>query len=42
MCCAFGGILLVIYATAWRRFKHRVLGMEEVNPAEWRLEYTKD
>ena len=37
MCCVFGGVILVIFAAAWRRFKHQVLGVEESNPAEWRL-----
>jgi len=37
MCCAFGGLILVCYATAWRRFKYKFLGIEEVIPSEWRL-----
>jgi len=37
MCCVFGGIILVFYMTLWRSIKS-ALGVEEENPAEWRLQ----
>lgn len=37
MCCVIGGIFMVFGVGSWRYCKRTLFGIEESNPAEWRL-----